>query len=273
MKLLVKSIIQTVAFSAGYRISKVTSTQALDSFFSVVRPISTNCDLLRLGGEQDGGYLIPDDLAGIRTCFSPGVSDIADFESDLTKRGVKCFLADHSVETPPNKHPLINFEKRFLGIEDDEENMTLDSWVRKSTHSEDNNLLLQMDIEGGEYDVLLTTSQETLKRFRILVIEFHKLDSLLDRIGYKRVFVTFRKILKHFEIVHIHPNNCNKPEKFSRYEIPPIMEFTFLRKDRIRNYRSNNVFPHKLDRPNRPHLPDYVLPQCWYDDRLTSVVK
>ena len=265
MKLLVKSIVQTVAFSAGYRISKVTNTQALDSFFSIVRPISTNFDLLRLGGEQDGGYLIPDDLAGIRTCFSPGVSDIADFESDLTKQGVKCFLADYSVETAPISHPLIYFEKRFLGIEDDEVDMTLDSWVMEKASSEDNQLLLQMDIEGREYDVLFAASQDTLKRFRILVIEFHELDSLLDPIGYKRVYATFSRILKYFEIVHIHPNNCNKPKNYLRYEIPPIMEFTFLRKDRISQCSYNNLFPHKLDQPNLSHIPDYVLPRCWYD--------
>ncbi len=40
-----------------------------------------------MGGENDGGYLVPDDLEGIEYCFSPGVSNIATFELDCLNRG------------------------------------------------------------------------------------------------------------------------------------------------------------------------------------------
>ena len=44
---------------------------------------SIKFNLLRIGGDSDGGYLLPDDLENISSCFSPGVSDIFDFEFTL----------------------------------------------------------------------------------------------------------------------------------------------------------------------------------------------
>lgn len=80
---------------------------------SLLKPIKTNHELIRIGGDGDGGYLIPNDLVGIDSCFSPGVSSVADFENDLTKKGIKCFLADFSVDAPPIKNKLFDFEKNI----------------------------------------------------------------------------------------------------------------------------------------------------------------
>ena len=43
-------------------------------------PVKTEHELIRIGGSKDGGYLVPNDLSGIQACFSPGVSDLADFK-------------------------------------------------------------------------------------------------------------------------------------------------------------------------------------------------
>jgi hypothetical protein len=42
-------------------------------------------------------------------------------------------------------------------------------------------LILQMDIEGAEWHVLLNVSRDTLRRFRIIVIELHDLERLMDK--------------------------------------------------------------------------------------------
>ena len=121
-----------------------------------------------------------------------------------------------------------------------------------------------MDIEGAEYDVLFDTSDEILKRFRIMVIEFHHLDSLMLAGEFKLLNLIFNKISKHFDVVHIHPNNCAPAYSYLEFQIPPIMEFTFLRKDRVKFYDQLNSFPHPLDHPNIEDLVDFPLPECWY---------
>ena len=136
---------------------------------------------------------MPDDLEGIEVCFSPGVSKVATFETELANRGIRSFLADYSVDAPPELNPLFKFEKKFLGMENNSIYMTLESWVESNGGGHRSDMILQMDIEGGEYDVIVDTSNDLLKQFRILVVEFHDLHLLLDKCGYQFLDTCFRK--------------------------------------------------------------------------------
>lgn len=249
--------------SKNIRISSGTDKYKLLEFLESVKPIKTNHDLIRIGGDSDGGYLVPNDIDNIGICFSPGVSDKANFEDDLTKRGIKCFLADYSVNSPPIKNALFDFEKKYLGPKEDEMFMTLENWIKIKAQKK-SDFLLQMDIEGSEYGVIFDTSVDTFKKFRVLVIEFHELDKLFDKMGFELIHLTFMKILKDFEVVHIHPNNCQKPIECNGIFIPPVMEFTFLRKDRISQRSRDLSFPNKLDRKSVAENVDFALPKCWY---------
>jgi hypothetical protein len=259
----IKEILKALLYKKNYFVSQVTDPNALAEFFRSVRPVSTNHELIRIGGETDGGYLVPNDLEGIQVCFSPGVSNRSDFELDLTRRGIECFLADYSVDSPPVSHPLIHFEKKFLGQTDDSKFMTLERWIQTNAPDQ-RELILQMDIEGGEYPVIVDTSSETLRKFRIIVIEFHTMESLHDKFGFNLINLTFKKLLKDFDVVHIHPNNFAKPVVYGDYAIPPFMEFTFLRKDRISTRQPASTFPHPLDRKNVERNEAIALPKCWF---------
>ncbi len=232
-------------------------------FLELIKPVTTNHKLVRVGGEGDGGYLVPDDLAGIDTLFSPGVSLTADFELQLATQGVHCFMADYSVDATPINHSLFHFEKKFLGLTNDDVFTTLESWVQRNATSF-NDMILQMDIEGAEYRVLLDTDSATLRRFRIIVIEFHELQELWQQWGLELIQLTFHKLLKDFAIVHIHPNNKAGVISRAGIEIPPLMEFTFLRRDRITSSQPTTQFPHGMDRANMNTKPDFPLPRCWH---------
>jgi hypothetical protein len=239
--------------------------EKLRRLLSRIAPITTDHPLIRLGSETDGGYLVPDDLQGIGACFSPGVSSCADFERDLNARGIKCFLADYSVEAPPVTGPLIVFEKKFIGTVNDAIYMTLDSWVARYASGTENNLLLQMDIEGAEYEVLLSSSLALLRRFRIIVLEAHHIEQLLTATGFTLIKAVFDKLYEAgFEVVHAHPNNSMRPITYGDFVIPQVMEFSFLRKDRAMRATPTHSFPHPLDRPNDVSKADYPLPDCWY---------
>jgi hypothetical protein len=211
----------------------------------------------------DGGYLIPDDIDNIEVCFSPGVGKIADFELDLASRGIKCFLADYSVDSPPIQHKLFHFEKKFLGPTENSFCMTLESWVKRNAPNQ-SDFILQMDVEGGEYGVLHASSPELLRKFRIIVIEFHGLDALCDKAGFEFINLTFVKLLNDFDVVHIHPCNWTERTIYRKYEIPHVLEFTFLRKDRISHRVPTSTFPHPLDRRTNPFRDDFPLPECWF---------
>jgi hypothetical protein len=47
-------------------------------------------------------------------------------------------------------------------------------------------------------------------------------------------------------------------------EIPRVMEFTFVRRDRLGHGEPNRRFPHALDHDNMTAHAPLPLPECWY---------
>lgn len=229
-----------------------------------VQPRKTEHDLIRLGPARDGGYLIPNDLEGITSCFSPGVNNQIEFDLDLNRRGIRVHMADASVSAPQGMTSTMTFEPMFIGAEDHGSVMTMDTWVRHAQEEGDHDLMLQMDIEGSEYEVIASMSSALLARFRIMAIEFHMLDQLWNPGFIRLVAPLFRKLSTQHQCVHIHPNNCHGVIERGGLVIPKIMEFTFLRRDRIQqDLGPCSTFPHPLDTHNTDLTP-IVLPACWW---------
>jgi Methyltransferase FkbM domain len=231
-------------------------------------PLHTDKELVRLGPKDDGGYLVPNDFQGIEACFSPGVGFVSGFEEACAQLGMEVFLADGSVDGPAVEHERFQFIKKFIGEGSPDEFVTLDDWVNSSIDSSSSDLMLQMDIEGAEYPLLCSASEALLRRFRIIVVEFHHLGALLNLSSrrYENVIKAFDNILKTHSCVHIHPNNASGIVRTKEFDIPKVMEFTFLRNDRITNTSYVRSFPHDLDCDNISRAP-LVLPECWYAKR------
>lgn len=237
----------------------------ISEFLDKIRPIKSSTPLIRIGSENDGGYLVPDDFKNIKHCFSPGISDNISFESTLSKiYNIDCFLCDYSIAAPPFKVNRHFFIKKFLGNESNSKTITLENWIEQNV-SNPQNMILQMDIEGCEYDVLMDVKESTLEQFRIIVIEFHHFSQILSPLGFKLINFVFDKILKSHSIVHIHPNNVGNNTIYKDVEIPEILEFTFLKNDRIETRNYNTDFPHELDRDNSLNHKTKVLPKCFYE--------
>jgi hypothetical protein len=247
----------------GISLQRSVSPKALRSLIERLKPVTTDRGLIRIGGDSDGGYLVPDALDGIVACFSPGVSDIATFEADIAARGIPCHLADGSVNAPPCANELFHFTRKFLGVVDDGKTMTLDTWVGQYAPPS-GDLLLQMDIEGDEWLVFLSMSHDTLMRFRIIVVEVHSIWQMMSRLGFRIMKATFDKLLREFCIVHIHPNNVARPVTVAGMVIPSEMEITLLRRNAGSITGKATQFPHPLDRKNVAALPDLALPPQWY---------
>jgi hypothetical protein len=258
----------TASLNAGISVSLQSEKAAVEALIAKLHPVETEHLLVRLGSDGDGGYLVPNDLESLAACFSPGVDNRASFEESLIARGVPCFLADASVDDAPIKGSMVHFTKKFLGVVNDDNTITLDDWVNKNKPGNDD-LILQMDIEGAEWTVLLAASRETLRRFRIIVIELHDLETLMDKHGFKTIQATFDRLLQDFYIVHNHPNNYGRIVWHCSLAIPRVLEMTLLRRDRVSQSRFARRFPHPLDARNSSDLPDIPLPPQWFrgDDR------
>lgn len=249
--------------SKGIFIDPMVPTDRLNSLVKTLRPRLGTHELIRIGADSDGGYLVPDDLFGIRACFSPGVDDIATFEQGLYERGIGSHLADCSVESVPEGTAVLSFVKKFLGANTYGDYLSLEEWVNGlAPEAGEDSLLLQMDIEGGEYETLLACPSSILSKFRIMVIEFHQVESWGQSDFFKLVEATFRKLLNTHYVVHNHPNNAMGIVDMNGFLAPRVFELTFIKKTRTQILGWADV-PHRLDRRNVDYLPDISLPTNW----------
>ena len=121
-----------------------------------------------------------------------------------------------------------------------------------------------MDIEGAEWQALLNISEKTLARFRIIVVEMHELERLMDRHSFSIIQAVMDRLLDKFYLVHNHPNNTGGIVAAGKIEIPRVVELTFLRRDRAKRVTPAHVFPHPLDEKNELYWPNIVLPAIWH---------
>ena len=253
----------------GFYVYKTDSDiESLITFINSLKPLVTGYQLIRIGSKNDGGYLIPDDLEGIDYCYSPGVSDNADFELDLANKGIKCFLADFSVEKSPISHKNINFLKKYISNKIGQKYIDFENWFKvtqkKSIQNNKENFILSMDIEGSELEVLSSMRTETLRKFRIIVLELHD----LERIFHQPILTLYQsvinKILENFVVAHIHPNNAFKKVIRNNIDIPPLLEITFLNKSRVKCKETIYAnYPHSKDAPNVLGKKDIKLSEHW----------
>jgi hypothetical protein len=263
--MIISRVILHLLAKRGLLVTKSISPTKVIKFLESLHPYQTNFELIRFGPDGDGGYLVPGDLQGIEACFSPGVDTISEFELECLKYGMKIFMADKSVEKPnleisENKY---SFLKKFIGCTNNDEFITMDKWVNSSNISDKSDLLLQMDIEGAEFNSFINISDSLLNRFRIIVVEFHNLDLIWEPRFFNIAETVFNKLLQNHICIHTHPNNRGDIKSRLGIDIPLFIEFTFIRKDRVKTTTKQTRFPHKLDFDNsdKKHV---TLPKHWY---------
>ncbi len=115
--------------------------------FDILRPKMSPFPLVRIGGAGDGAYLLPDDLAGISGCLSPGVNNYKPFEDELSvKYGIRSDLFDASSSEERFSTPLIEgmqtFEPKWLAIIPDKDSITINEWLAMKTYLDSEFLLL-----------------------------------------------------------------------------------------------------------------------------------
>lgn len=247
--------------------------------FGFLRPKPAPVPLIRIGGNRDGAYLLPDDLEGIEACFSPGVNNAKHFEDELLELfAIRSHMCDFSSDAARLATPLFDgrqtFLKKWLDLPGTPDAITLEEWVRDMA-SGSADLLLQMDIEGAEYRNLLDVSPAVLRRFRVIVMELHGLNRLNDPGALATVFLPlFDKLGADFDCVHAHPNNCAPAIRLTALDVdmPPVLELTLLRKDRMVAVDGERSIapqiPHPLDIMRNVGLkPPLFLGPAWYDEQ------
>jgi len=243
-------------------VNDAPSPEDICNALAMLEPLEIDAPLIRVGPDKDGGYVLPDDLTDISALFSPGVSREIGFDHAMADRGVECFLADASIDVPPNLRPNMHFISKFVGTSDDRQLITMQSWIDRS-EVVGSELMLQMDIEGAEYDVLHTVSPEILARFRLIILEIHDLQRLAERAWLNRFSAVISKLNSGHVLCHLHTNNAGGFFEFDGRIVPEVIELSYIRADRVRPTGVTAKIPHPLDIPNTRKLIDIPNSCFW----------
>ena len=240
--MLIKVIIEYILSYFYLTVSKI-DFEDVKSFTNKIRVKDLNYQLVRIGEKNDGGYLVPEKILNKnKYLLSAGVGNTTLFEQELKNSyQIESFMIDHSVDLDLSKY---NFTKKKIGFFDNNtSDITLNSWIENCKKNHNLNLnetILKLDIEGFEIEAILNISEEYLSKFTILIVEFHNFSALKNKVSLKIYNIVFDKILKYFEVCHIHPNNYSDVIKIKNLTIPHVMEFTFLNKRFCSNINKNN---------------------------------
>jgi hypothetical protein len=230
-------------------------------------PHKTDFPLIKLGGEGDGAYLVPNDLEDIDGAISLGCGKNIQFEEDLyNQTGINSVIVDASKSFPANfKDTSHTFLDGWIGefappINQELPIYNLSSVLEKAGKERILNGLLKIDIEASEYSFLLGTNLDTLRQFRIIIVEFHRLNELKTSSIFCRIVdEILRKFEKEFVVCHFHPNNAVKFFQVGKTHFPSCVEVTFLRKNRsLKHDVSFGDYPKAFDIQNdagRPVIP------------------
>ena len=243
-------------------VEKKTSKENISKILKKLLPYKTEYDLIRLGDDNDGGYLVPNDLNGIVKNYSAGVGNLSKFEKDLKEN----FLINSNMLDYNNIDENIlpvgsKFFKKKIGVGINKDELNINNWLQ----DEKGEIIFKMDIEGDEYLTLGSVSEENLKKMRILVLEIHDLRNLRNYFFFKTFEKIITKLNDVFYVCHLHVNNVSKVKNIGGYNIPDMLEITLIRKDRVKNFTSEfSVIPNKLDQKTVINKNEIFIDQKWY---------
>ncbi len=217
-------------------------------------------DKIRMGGRHDGGYVMLDDLSGIKGAYSLGIGPNVDWDMAIAERGVPVYQYDHTVSQSPMHHKLFTFQPWRIGThhDPDAQVVSLPSLICLN-HHEDTDLILKIDIDGAEWDVFAQIDPDQLKVFRQILVEFHALDCVVDTNWRNQALTALVHLSRHHQVVHVHGNNLARILVADDVRIPETLEVTFVRRDSYRLVPTAETFPGPFDRPNSWMFPDFPL--------------
>ena len=215
---------------------------------------------IRMGNDNDGGYVLIDDFADVSLVISCGVGPDVTFDLAFAERGKPVMQFDHTVEATPASHPKFTFRKQAIdALGRIPNSVKLWDIVDQEGAPPKKDLLLKIDIDGDEWATFANFPPEQLKRFRQIVCEFHWSSRLKHPEFFSLCLRAIENIRKEFFPAHLHANNFVDFSDLMGVPIPEVYEVTFVSREiYCASEKPQGTFT-KFDNPNNPDKPDLFL--------------
>lgn len=214
--------------------------------------------LKRIGGNNDGGYIMLDDFDNVKIAYSFGIDNNVEWDEWVADKGVDVYCYDHTVEGLPKENSRLHFNKIGIAGTDkmEEKLLSMQSILERNHHEGMKNIVLKMDAEGAEWDFFESISSDFFNRFSQMTFELHHVYEWQNR---KKVLTALKKLSKTHQAVWIHGNNACPVDSVKDIVIPSLLEITWVNK-RMYSFE-DTVYncPLHIDEPNLEGIPEIVL--------------
>jgi hypothetical protein len=234
------------------------------ALFDMLQPVALiNCQLERFGEPHDGGYLMCGNLlGGVQSGYSYGIAGYDKWGCDISKRAE---VTVHQYDCFDTTRPACYFGETVFHEEcvgDTRETVdgrpfdTITNQFAENGDAE-KRIVLKIDVEGAEWDSLLSAPDGVLQQIDQMAVEFHWLEDETFRwVGDEKYVRLVQRLRQFFEIAHIHFNNAScigdlRPFPASAYEVLFVSKRLAV-VDRTR--KAGGLHP--LDAPNNPSMAD-----------------
>lgn len=239
----------------------VTTQAEVVAVLGLMRPQQMVTDhKVRIGGDADGGYVMPSLALKSTAVLSIGIGDQVSFDAELADRGAVVHQYDHTIPGQPMAHPNFRFHSLGWGPADDGPLRSLHSMIGEMDWDGAQHAILKFDTEGAEWDALAATTSEDLAKFDVIAGEFHYFHNLQVRSFHDHVKAVLEKLHRTHVPVHLHANNATGIRLVQGVPVPPLLEITWVRRGVVATAGPcTDPIPGPLDRPNMADRPDLCL--------------
>ena len=216
-------------------------------------------DLIRIGRDYDGGYIMLDDFEPGGIAYSFGISGDVSWDKDMASRGYDVFMYDHTIDGLPEENTRFHWSKLGIadGVTHDDRLKTLEELISRNGHEGKRDMILKMDVEGAEWGFLESVKPETLSQFSQMTFELHNMIKLAD---HERVLNILRKINETHQLVHLHANNVSSYVTIGGRNFAALFEVSYVLRDKYKFSGEYDVkLPLKIDMPNITGWPEIEL--------------
>lgn len=219
----------------------------------LVKGVEGRKELMRIGRNHDGGYIMLNDFSKDMHAYSFGIDEDVSWDEQIASLGPKVFMFDHTIPCLPfNVEGGEFYRIGISGVDDEEENtLSMLTILEKRGDLNNKNLILKMDVEGAEWDFILETPSEIIENFVQITLEFH---SLFEWNKQEKILTALTKLNRTHQVIWVHGNNAGDVYAANGLVLPELIEATFAsrKKYKFYSYDTYNI-PSCLDMPNLPN--------------------
>lgn len=234
--------------------------QSRGRLLEALQPVTLqNCDLARIGGPNDGGYLMCRNLlTGLQTAYSYGIGTEDDWGCSVSV-AYRVPVHQYDCFNPVKiqcKGGNLRLNPECVGASPQtHDGRPFDTLANQIARNKDTGkrMVVKMDVEGAEWDSILATPDDVLDRIDQLAMELHGIDG-------PKPLEALTRLKAHFHVLSLHFNNnaCSpraRPLPASAYQVLLVNKRIGL----VGPPKPGSPTPESLMAPDNADAPDCQL--------------